>query len=60
MKGNRFEINGVVSGDWMQIMAANIGVGWVASRYTKKTERVRKMWKSLISRIKNNAFSWEK
>ena len=36
MKGNRFEINGVVSGDWMQIMAANIGVGWVASRYTKK------------------------
>ena len=36
MKGNRFEINGVVSGDWIQVMVANIGVGWVASRYTQK------------------------
>lgn len=36
MRGNRFEINGVISGSWMQVMVAGIGVGWVAARYTKK------------------------
>lgn len=36
MKGNRFEINGVASGIWIQVLVTGIGVGWVASRYTRK------------------------
>ena len=36
MKGNRFEINGVTSGNWTQVNVANIGVGWVWTDYTKK------------------------
>lgn len=36
MKGNRFEVNGVTSGNWTQVNVANIGVGWVWTDYTKK------------------------
>lgn len=36
MKGNRFEISGLTSGLWIQVKVANIGVGWVAAKYTKK------------------------
>ena len=36
MKGNRFEVNGVTSGNWTQVNVANIGVGWVWTGYTKK------------------------
>lgn len=35
MKGNRFEINGVTSGNWTQVNVANIGVGWVWTAYIK-------------------------
>ncbi len=36
MKGNRFEINGVTSGNWTQVNVANIGVGWVWTAYIQK------------------------
>lgn len=36
MKGNRFEIDGKTSGMWTHVKVANIGVGWVATKYIRK------------------------
>lgn len=35
MKGNRFEIDGQISGMWTHVNVAGIGVAWVATRYIK-------------------------
>lgn len=36
MKGNRFEIDGKISGMWTHVKVAGIGVAWVATKYVKK------------------------
>ncbi len=36
MKGDRFEIDGKTSGMWTHVKVANIGVGWVATKYIRK------------------------
>ena len=36
MKGNRFEIDGSVSGKWSHVKVTGIGVGWVWTAYTQK------------------------
>ena len=42
MNGNRFEINGVTSGNWTQAKVANIGIGWVWTEYIQKDGTVNK------------------
>ena len=36
MKGNRFEIDGCISGKWSHVKVAGIGIGWVWTAYTQK------------------------
>lgn len=33
MKGNRFEVDGTVSGNWTKVKVSNVGIGWLYTSY---------------------------
>lgn len=70
-KGNRFEVNGEISGMWTKVKVANIGIGWVATKYVKydavvntntvitnKQDKTQVLFKGVVTASQLNVRSW--
>ena len=71
MKGNRFEVDGKVSGSWTHVKVAGIGIGYVYTRYIShdgkvavstvisgKQDKTRRLFVGKVTADKLNVRSW--
>ena len=54
MKGNRFEIDGQISGSWTHVKVDGIGIGWIWTAYIKKDGQAEKPAETISSKQDKN------